>query len=156
MRKIALLAAVVVGLWAAAQAAAVVDPPAKQKKKPDPVQEEVAKLQGTWELVDFEYRGRRYGQEIKAKLGNPRLVIKGDRLTGVTNGKATTIALKIDITKNPKQIELTPQTLTGQGNVSAIYEFDGETLRTCLGRGGMKRPTGFNDGYVMIWKRAKR
>jgi uncharacterized protein (TIGR03067 family) len=158
MKVFTLPAALAAGLLFSAGLLAVPDRPPK-KNKADPLAEEARKLQGTWEFAAFEYRGRHYdAAEFKVKLGNPKLIITKDKLTGTFQNQTETIPLKIDPKANPKGIELTGQRFAPRGIVPAIYELEGDTLKTCFYRGRKKRPTGFKTdplAFIMIWKRAK-
>lgn len=158
MKVFTLPAALAAGLLLSAGLLAVPDRPPKNKKA-DPLAEEAHKLQGTWEFAALEYRGRHYNApEFKAKFGNPKLIITKDKLTGTFTNQAATIPLKIDSKANPKGIELTGLRFAAQGVVPAIYELEGDTLKTCFYRGRKKRPTGFKTdplSFIMIWKRAK-
>src|SRR4051794_1579759 len=51
--------------------------------KPDPSEKELKRLQGTWELVEEVYEGRR-----EPRRQGTQLTIVGDRLTFVVDGKA--------------------------------------------------------------------
>jgi uncharacterized protein (TIGR03067 family) len=162
--KMRVLLVLTAGLLAAPQLSAVPNRPAKKK---DPVKEEMRKLEGTWECTGLELNGRQYQAEILLKLGNPKLVIKGKKLTGSSDrgfrgqNQAATIDLKIDPKKKPKAIDLAGQILAGQGTVQAIYELKGDTLKTCYSRNGGQRPTEFstavgNNNIILTWKRVKK
>jgi uncharacterized protein (TIGR03067 family) len=158
MKVFTLPIALAAGLLLSAGLLAVPDRPPK-KKKADSLTEEARKLQGTWEFVALEYRGRRYDTaEFKVKFGNPKFIITEDKLTGTFSNESTTIPLKIDATARPKKIELTRQRFTGKGAFQALYQLEGDTLKTCFSRRVGKPPAGFNTdplAFIMIWKRAK-
>ena len=158
MRVLPLLTALAAGLLLSTGLLAVPDRPPKNNKA-DPLAEEARKLQGTWEFVAFEYRGRHYNAaQLNAKFGNPKLIITKDKVTGTFSNQTATIPLKIDPKANPKGIELTGLRFAPRGVVPAIYELEGDTLKTCFHRAGKKRPTGFKTdplAFIMIWKRAK-
>jgi len=79
--KMRVLLVLTAGLLAALPLPAVPNRPAKKK---DPVKEEMRKLEGTWECTGLEYNGLPYTDKtldkVLAKIGNPRLVFKGNKL----------------------------------------------------------------------------
>jgi uncharacterized protein (TIGR03067 family) len=155
------LTALVLALFVVTDLSAVADRPEK-KKKVDPVEKEIKKLQGTWRFTNFEFSGRQYGAEIGAKLGNPRLVIKGKKLTVQSRGQTTTINLKVNPKKQPKELDAVPLLFGGRGASPGIYVLEGNTLKICLPRLGNQRPANFNTqngngnrNYVITWQRIK-
>jgi uncharacterized protein (TIGR03067 family) len=151
--------ALVLVLLAAANLPAVPDRPGK-KKKVDPVKEELKKLQGTWVFTNLEFNGRQYAaNQFGAKFGNPTLVIKGNQLTCQSRGQTTSIALKADPKKTPKEITAVPVIFGAGGARPGIYVLTGDTLKICLPRIGNQRPGNFNTNgtrtYVVTWTRSK-
>jgi uncharacterized protein (TIGR03067 family) len=162
--KMRVLLVLTAGLLAAPQLSGVPNRPAKKK---DPVKEEMRKLEGTWECTGLELNGRQLDGRILLKIGTPKLVIKGKKLTGSVDrgfggqNQDATIDLKIDPKKKPKAIDLAGHILVRQGTVEAIYELKGDTLKTCFNSNGGQRPTDFstaagNNNVILTWKRVKK
>ncbi|HYT93065.1 MAG TPA: sigma-70 family RNA polymerase sigma factor [Gemmataceae bacterium] len=119
------------------------------QEKPDPVKLELASLQGTWRRVGGEHCGEKFAAE-DLKKAEAVWEIKGEQITWrnvkVKDGFQT--ALKIDPSKQPKEIDMGPIHINGKlqdnplGNPLAnkgslgIYELKGDTLRVCYGGGG--------------------
>jgi uncharacterized protein (TIGR03067 family) len=143
MRKSCFLA-LAASFLAAANSPAVVDRP--PKKKADPTATEAQLLQGTWQFEDLEFNGRRYGKQIALKFGNPVLVIANDQLTIRSSRGATTIKLRIDPTKNPKEIDLAGIPLGNSGQFTGTYTLEKDMLKTGPGTNGGPR-------YIFHWKR---
>jgi uncharacterized protein (TIGR03067 family) len=143
-----ILIALAVGWLVVADLSAVVDRP--PKKTADPVPNDVMLLQGTWEFEALEMNGQQLAaKEIAVKLGNPRLVIKGNQLTCQSSRKTSTIPLKIDPTKNPKEIDLAGMPLGNRNGFRGTYVLNGDRLTT--------GPLKDNDRvqYRFVWRRVK-
>jgi uncharacterized protein (TIGR03067 family) len=102
-------------------------------------EEEMARLEGTWQLVSAETDGKRLPDEQAKQI---RVVIKGGKHTVYFGDKAVAegIAFTIDPGKRPKQVE---DTLPDGRKVRGIYELDGEALRSCVAAPDKERPTAF-------------
>jgi uncharacterized protein (TIGR03067 family) len=124
------------------------------------VKREITAMQGDWIMISGERNGVTFPEKI-LKVGNR--VSKGD-WTSVSIDGSTILEAKftIDPTKSPKTIDytLTDSDHKGQKRLG-IYEWDGDTLKFCVGPIGKDRPTSFEgkDGtgwtYV-VWKRIKK
>jgi len=102
--------------------------------KPDPVKEELKKLEGTWKYVSMEMRGK---ARLEKEFMGSTIVIKGDSMVVERDGKSTGEEAKmtIDPTKKPKTMDVV---VAGKPDDAvlfspAIYELDGDTLRICAG-----------------------
>lgn len=119
---------------------------------------DLARLQGTWKLVDYAY----YENGIRAEVDVDR---ESARLTFTANG----YHLKL---KTPRQevddlytIKLIPRThpkafdvIMPTGTlIEGIYELKGDTLRRCYSRADDPRPEGFQTGTQTYqkWQRVK-
>jgi uncharacterized protein (TIGR03067 family) len=91
--------------------------PASQK---DLAKEDLAKLQGNWEVHSIEAAGQKL-PDIKLE----KLVINGNKIEGWDD-----MVFKIDPTKKPKEIDLI---LEKSGKVwKGIYSLDGDKLLLCM------------------------
>jgi uncharacterized protein (TIGR03067 family) len=111
---------------------------APDRPPPGPVpKDELAKLDGTWAVVAYEYDG---GRLPEAQIANyPRLIMKGGayRWSNVKSGGVMTI----DPTKWPKAVDYDQ----GPGQrYHGIYELQGDTFRDCIAPPGKERPTDFS------------
>jgi len=142
-------------------------PKPKAKSKEDRALEE---LQGTWTLDSYELGGRKInllGRQttttVKVTKNEWTIEYGGGGFGGAVPAPVK-YTIKLDASKSPFWIDLTPQ--KGQNNVTmiGIFEVQGNTLKhsyasSFAGRGGIQatRPTSFNDpnnrSYVMIYKR---
>jgi uncharacterized protein (TIGR03067 family) len=89
---------------------------------------DLAKLQGTWDTIDFKGDGVMAPDEVKKRL---KLIFKEDTLA-IPGLSADTrnYAIKLDPDKSPKVIYLTPMGGPFQSQtVPGIYELDGDNLK---------------------------
>lgn len=126
------------------------------KEKPDAAEKEMAKLEGTWQLISAETDGEKLPDERAKQI---RVVIAKGKHTVYVNDKAVVegVAFRIDPTKTPKEVE---DTLKDGQKILGIYEVDGDTLRSCVAAVGNERPTRFSgekrSGYTLrVFKRVK-
>lgn len=121
--------------------------------------DELDKLQGTWARTTAEVNGK---PAPEGELKNTTLVIQGDQYTLKTPDRDRKGTLKLDPTKSPKEIDLTPSAGPNKGKtLHGIYELDGDTFRYCLAVDGKDRPTEFSSkpgsGHgLFVNKREKR
>jgi uncharacterized protein (TIGR03067 family) len=125
----------------------------------DDVKKEYKKTDGTWAVTTFTMDGNNTPEEEVKKF---RLVLDGEKYTlkqednVVSKGTA-----KIDPSKKPKTIDITPTEGDGQGTAMlGIYEIDGDNYKVCYAAGGKDRPTKFGSeagsGHILfVFKRAK-
>ncbi|HMF14628.1 MAG TPA: TIGR03067 domain-containing protein [Gemmataceae bacterium] len=129
---------------------------------PAALAEEAAKkdpelFQGTWALVSAIHDGRKSAPE---KIKTVKLTFSGEKLT-VHGEKGMESAFKLDPSKKPKEIDVTPGDGPDRGKVlRGIYELMDEELKICIGKAGKERPTEFaskeNSGVVLIELKRER
>src|SRR5260221_13728523 len=96
------------------------------------------KLQGTWNIVEFELEGS------KLPPGGAKIVVNGNSFTTVAMGAQYEGTVALDQTAAPKTFDLHFNHGPEQGNTSlGIYELDGDTWTICLGLTGKNRPQKF-------------
>jgi uncharacterized protein (TIGR03067 family) len=126
---------------------------------PDPVSNEMKKLEGKWIAVAIASGGKKTeGNEFeKTDLGHT-VVIKDGAFQTISKGKSLKATIMIDPTKTPKTID---RVVVFEGNkhvARSIYTLDGDLFRLCTGMENEHvRPKSFTqDGtYVMTYKRQK-
>src|SRR5262245_27375446 len=99
--------------------------------KPD-LEKEIKKFQGTW-TIESSVAG---GQELPAdQLKGFIVIFEGDKHTVKNGDKVIQVGTqKLDPSKSPKAIDVTMTEGPNKGAVMlGIYEFDGDTLKACLG-----------------------
>src|SRR5688500_11895016 len=74
----------------------------------DPAAEEVKKLQGEWQVVEVEAKGKKLAKD-DAEVKSMRFVIKDNELTvrAADGGAERKKTFKLDPTKTPKEIDIT-------------------------------------------------
>jgi uncharacterized protein (TIGR03067 family) len=124
----------------------------------DEAKKEYVRFEGTWRYTFLEVEGKRLPEDASKGI---RLILAGQNFTlkqGPTDLKGT---YKVDLTKKPKQIDVTFADGPDKGKtVQGIYELDGDTYRVCMGLPGKSRPTAFESkpgsGHVLeVLKREK-
>lgn len=123
------------------------------------VKKELKKFQGDWKFISLEAGGKALPEEgYKDAL----LTIEGDKHATQNGAVAYSGTLKIDPGKKPKTIDFQFSDGPEKGKTAyGIYEFDGETLKVCVGLVGKDRPAAFvskpGSGHVLeVLKRAKK
>ena len=118
-------------------------------------QDDLAKLQGTWEIVTLDTGS---GSNFPpGDQGTFRLIIEDDKLSSrtATSPGWKNVPIKLDATAKPKRLDLE----ISPGNWSpCIYEFDGDTLKFVETGGNPTPPTEFLGGKgnnYFVWKKAK-
>jgi uncharacterized protein (TIGR03067 family) len=129
-------------------------PPPKPRRAPT-AEEELKRLQGTWQLAGAVVHGVRGGVSPDAYW-----VIKGDL---ATEHRAGTVAgrwrLALDPSKSPKAIDLKED--RGNSLLPGVYELEGDTLTLCYGSLGRAkgRPADLKarrDVCIEVLRRAKK
>jgi len=113
------------------------------------------KLQGTWTAVSAVKEGKPAPDDFVKEF---KLTFKGDKLTASVAGGDKEATFKLDTTKKPGQITITPS--DGEKAVAGIYSFDGDTLKLCIAEGEAAIPTEFaakagSRAMLLVLKRAK-
>jgi uncharacterized protein (TIGR03067 family) len=124
------------------------------------VRDELARLQGTWQLVSAETEGRKTPEE---QAGKVRVVISGGTHTVRFGDQvvAHDVPFEIDPTTDPKQTTDTITEGPDKGKViKGIYRLEGNTLTSCVAPAGKDRPTGFasqpGSGHTLrVFRRVK-
>jgi uncharacterized protein (TIGR03067 family) len=121
------------------------------------IKKDMAQLQGEWSMVSGAADGQPMPESMRKQM---KRVFKGDELT-VTMGDQIFLTAKItvDPSKKPKTMdyEMTGGVTKGKKQLG-IYEFDGDTFKSCFAKPGADRPTDFKPGdgrTVSVWKREK-
>jgi uncharacterized protein (TIGR03067 family) len=123
-------------------------PPAAEDPAPSPAKDraiaaELAKLQGTWQLISAETNGKPMPEEHVKKF---RVTIEGDHHVVTFDGQvvAEKVKFTLDPTTTPKSIEdsLVQAPHTGK-KVRGIYRLEGDELTSCVGAIDAPRPTEF-------------
>jgi len=117
-------------------------------------------MAGTWRVISYEKDGKKTPDE---QLEKTRSIYTADGKAMVQREGKTVIRvnIKIDPTKKPKQSESTYMEGELKGKtVLAIYEIDGDNMKSCYAPPGKDRPTEFSSipgsGHVLIvYKREK-
>jgi uncharacterized protein (TIGR03067 family) len=114
---------------------------AADNTRDDAAAKEYARFAGTWKWVSIEVDGKKGPLEA---MQNLRLILKGTDFSLREGANTVRGTYKLDVTKNPKQIDATftdgpdkGQTLLG------IYELTNDTYRVCMAMPGKPRPTDF-------------
>ena len=109
--------------------------------KKDPLDEEYAKFEGTWQIVSLEVDGMKLPAET---IKDSRLIIKGKEFTMKEKIATYKGTFTIDAGKKPKTIDLKFTEGPEKGNTSyGIYELDGDDFKLCLTITAKDRPVEF-------------
>lgn len=103
----------------------------------EPKEKEDEKLKGMWVLTSLE----KDGKSLPGEKDEIVVISAGKITTGKPNDQAET-RYKVDSTKNPKTIDITPET-ADLGVIRGIYQIEGDVLKICTGQPGKERPTRF-------------
>ncbi|MCI0700585.1 MAG: TIGR03067 domain-containing protein [Planctomycetia bacterium] len=119
-----------------------------------PVDPDLKKLQGKWEITYHETVGVEDTEDNKWIIE-----VRGDKYTLTVCGKTLTGRVKVDSTKTPKQVEYATEEDGEVCEYVGIYELTADTFKTCDVLKGNERPTEFKTkdptGQVAVWKRLK-
>jgi uncharacterized protein (TIGR03067 family) len=115
------------------------------------------KVQGGWTMVSGETNGKPAPDEYRK---NFKMTFSGDKLTvKFSNDKTKEGTYKLDSSKKPKEITITPS--DGEKPLVGIYDLDGDNLKLCMSQPGGDRPKEFaaKEGagtMLLVLRRAKR
>jgi uncharacterized protein (TIGR03067 family) len=110
--------------------------------KPDAVAEESKKLQGTWDFATLEIGGQALPEAI---FKTSYISVRGQNFTSVTGQTVYKGSYRLDVTKNPRTIDLIFTDGPEKGNTSpGIYELNGDHWKLCLDVGNKARPREFS------------
>ncbi|HEV3118498.1 MAG TPA: TIGR03067 domain-containing protein [Gemmataceae bacterium] len=127
--------------------------------KDDAAKKDLEKLAGKWVMSSLEIDGKEVPED---KLKGTTLEIKGDQYTVKTKDDTHEVTLKLDPSKNPKEIDM----IFPNGNElpkvrKGIYEIGENTFKVCRGQADdAERPKEFgtwpNTGvFMVVWKKSK-
>jgi uncharacterized protein (TIGR03067 family) len=119
--------------------------------------EEIARLQGDWEMVSGAMGGQPFPPEF-APTG--RRQVRGDLVTVALAGQQFLMAkFAVDPMATPKSMDYVLLAGPAKGKAQlGIYALDGETLRVCSARPGRPRPAEFassadNECTLSVWRK---
>jgi uncharacterized protein (TIGR03067 family) len=103
---------------------------------------ELKKLQGTWQFISQEMDGKPRPAEQVAKL---KITFTGDKWSVREDGKVVQAGThKFDPTKKPSQVDAVVMEGEGKGSTMlGIYEMKADRLKVCFDLQGKERPTSF-------------
>jgi uncharacterized protein (TIGR03067 family) len=120
---------------------------------------ELKKFEGTWQFTMLEIDGQKPPED---EVKKHKVVIEGDKYTlKIDDTVVSRGIIKVDPTKKPKHIDITPKEGENDGQVMlGIYEETGDTHKVCYARHGDKRPEKFSSeagsGHFLVeYKKAK-
>jgi uncharacterized protein (TIGR03067 family) len=159
MKAVVRVLALGLGLWLVGGRGPVAAQPPGQGA----VENELARFQGTWRVIEVEENGRKVPAD-KLREADVTVEIKGDKHTLKSGGQSQgTVTIKLDPTATPKRYDMVlPPGAPNEGkDPKGIYELDGDTWKFCQDKSGKGRPTEFSgkagSGWVMVvMKREKQ
>lgn len=103
------------------------------------MQDDLAKLQGTWHILTIEAEGQSTPAGSEAKI-----VIEGDHFTSLGMGATYKGKLSVNAAQRPKTFDLKFTSGPEKGNTNlGIYELKGDHWKICLDIQGKNRPGDF-------------
>jgi uncharacterized protein (TIGR03067 family) len=104
--------------------------------------DELEKLQGTWNMVSLEIEGTKMGPHV---FKGSKIVVKGNQFDTISMGATYMGTVSVDPASTPKRLDVIFTDGPHQGHSAlAIYELDKDTWKLCLGFAGNKRPEAFD------------
>jgi uncharacterized protein (TIGR03067 family) len=104
----------------------------------DAPESDQGKFQGTWAVILGEREGVKLSEEAAREI---KVVIEGDRYRHIRGETTQTGTIRLDRTKMPKTIDVTP---ADGKTILGIYTIEGDTHKVCFAEYGGGRPTGFS------------
>jgi uncharacterized protein (TIGR03067 family) len=96
------------------------------------------KFQGTWAVILGEREGVKLSEEAAREI---QVIVEGDRYRHVRGDRTQAGTIKLDPTKRPREIDITP---ADGKTILGIYTIEGDTHKVCFAEYGGGRPTGFS------------
>ena len=119
----------------------------------DKTGDEAKKLQGEWQVVEIQVRGKKLTKENDAQTKDMEFVFKDDAMTArsQSSGAERKKTFKLDPSKSPKVIDITSLDGHEKGKTAAcIYKLEKDRLTICIPyfppADPSKRPTKFQSG----------
>ena len=110
----------------------------------DESEKDLKKMAGNWAAVSMQLNGKKHPE---ATIKAIRLTIAGDKYNTVVGDEKDEGTLKIDATKTPKEMDITPSQGENKGKVIlCIYELKGNELKVSYAFNGTPRATDFKPG----------
>jgi len=110
----------------------------------DESEKDLKKMAGNWAAVSMQLNGKK---QPEATIKAIRLTITGDKYNTVVGDEKDEGTLKIDATKTPKEMDITPSQGENKGKVIlCIYELKGNELKVSYAFNGTPRATDFKPG----------
>jgi uncharacterized protein (TIGR03067 family) len=113
------------------------------------------RIEGTWVVVSCLKNGK-----AQDDIKGDKVTFKDSTVTVQSKKKEEKAAYKVDTSKKPSTIDITPE--GGKGTVLAIYKIEGDVLKLCfVEKEGAGRPTEFaakegTDAMLIELKREKK
>lgn len=115
--------------------------PAADAPADEAAKKEYARFAGNWHFVSMEADGKPLPE---AFFKEDQMVLDGPKFTVTGGGTTYKGTFKVDVTKSPKQIDITFTAGPEAGKtLYGIYELEGDTYKVCLGMPGKDRPKAF-------------
>lgn len=127
----------------------------------DDSEKDLQKMAGEWVPVLMKLNGKKQPDKVAKSI---RLTIAGDKYNTVVGEEKDEGTLKVDATKTPREMDITPSVGPNKGKLlPCIYELKGNELKVCYGLNGSERAADFKAGedgtgvYMLItYKRAPK
>lgn len=128
-----------------------------QGAQDDPAKKDLKGFEGTWVIAALEVNGKDVPTQ---NLEGTSVTIKGTSYTVKVKDTLFPMVIKLDPSKDPKEIDMTPTEGDKKDQVhKGIYKLEKDTFRICRGlRPDQNRPNQFGtwpgtDYFVVTWKR---
>jgi uncharacterized protein (TIGR03067 family) len=119
----------------------------------DESEKDLKKMAGDWVPVLMHLNGKKQPDKVAKAI---RLTVSGDKYNTVVGEEKDEGTLKLDATKTPREMDITPSVGENKGKIlPCIYELKGNELKVCYGLDGTGRPANFDagkdgDGVIML------